>query len=77
MTSLFASGKDSHDSDFDLVPDRHVRSETKNLTMTIEDLFEALPEAVYTTDAEGRINYFNEAAADMWGVRPELGKSEF
>lgn len=45
--------------------------------MTLEDVFEALPEAVYTTDSEGRINYFNQAAADLWGVRPELGKSEF
>ena len=30
----------------------------------------------HTTDAEGRITYFNEAAAEMWGCRPELGKKE-
>lgn len=41
------------------------------------DVLEALPEAVYLTDAEGRITYYNEAAARLWGVRPELGKSEF
>jgi PAS domain S-box-containing protein len=40
-------------------------------------LLEALPAAVYTIDAEGRITYFNEAAADLWGCRPELGKSEW
>ena len=40
-------------------------------------LLAALPAAVYTTDAEGRITYFNEAAAEMWGCRPELGKKEF
>ena len=33
--------------------------------------------AVYTTDAAGRITFYNEAAAQLWGVRPELGKSEF
>jgi PAS domain S-box-containing protein len=38
-------------------------------------LLEALPAAVYTTDAEGRITFYNEAAAELWGVRPELGKS--
>lgn len=38
---------------------------------------EALPEAVYTTDAAGRITFYNSAAADMWGVEPEIGKSEF
>ncbi len=37
----------------------------------------ALPAAVYTTDAAGRITFFNEAAAEMWGCRPEIGKSEF
>jgi PAS domain S-box-containing protein len=41
------------------------------------DLLNALPAAIYTTDAAGRITYFNEAAADMWGVRPELGTTEW
>jgi PAS domain S-box-containing protein len=36
-------------------------------------LLEALPAAVYTTDAAGRITYYNEAAAELWGCRPELG----
>lgn len=35
---------------------------------------EALGVAVYTTDAEGRITYFNEAAAELWGRRPGLGE---
>ena len=35
---------------------------------------EALGVAVYTTDANGRITYFNEAAAQLWGRRPELGE---
>ena len=38
-------------------------------------LVDALPAAVYTTDAAGRITYYNEAAAELWGYRPELGKS--
>jgi PAS domain S-box-containing protein len=40
-------------------------------------LLQALPAAVYTTDAEGRITFYNEAAVALWGCRPELGKSEF
>src|SRR6476659_9383660 len=35
---------------------------------------EALGVAVYTTDADGEITYFNEAAAELWGRRPELGE---
>lgn len=41
------------------------------------ELVSALPAAVYTTDAAGRITYFNEAAAALWGCRPELGKNEW
>lgn len=37
------------------------------------DLLNALPVAVYTTDAVGRITYYNEAAAELWGQRPALG----
>jgi PAS domain S-box-containing protein len=40
-------------------------------------LLHALPTAVYTTDAAGHITFYNDAAAELWGVRPELGKSEF
>ncbi|MEX2136969.1 MAG: ATP-binding protein [Chloroflexota bacterium] len=30
--------------------------------------------AVYTTDADGGITYFNEAAVALWGRRPDLGE---
>jgi PAS domain S-box-containing protein len=42
-----------------------------------QELLRALPVAVYTTDADGRITSFNDAAVDLWGCRPELGKSEY
>jgi len=35
---------------------------------------QALPVAVYTTDKQGRITFFNEPAADLWGHRPVIGK---
>ncbi len=41
--------------------------------MDTERLLEALPVAVYTTDAEGSITFYNQAAAEFWGYRPELG----
>ncbi|WP_296709530.1 PAS domain S-box protein [Rhodoblastus sp.] len=40
-------------------------------------LLEALSEAVYATDAKGRITFFNGTAAQMWGVAPDLGTREF
>lgn len=50
-------------------PDGHGRNS--------EELLQALPVAVYTTDAAGHITFYNATAAELWGVRPELGKSEF
>jgi PAS domain S-box-containing protein len=41
------------------------------------ELLDALPSAVYTTDADGRLTYFNEAAIELWGYRPELGTQEW
>ena len=35
---------------------------------------EALGVAVYTTDAAGRITFFNQAAVEFWGRRPEIGE---
>ncbi|NYF33507.1 PAS domain S-box protein [Sphingopyxis sp. JAI108] len=43
----------------------------------LESVLQALPAAIYTTDLDGRITFFNEAAAELWGVRPELHRSEF
>jgi len=42
-----------------------------------QDVLEALPVAVCTTDAEGLITFYNAAAAALWGYRPELGSSRW
>jgi PAS domain S-box-containing protein len=41
------------------------------------DLLEALPLAIYTTDAEGNITFYNQAAAELWGCRPEIGTDKW
>lgn len=41
------------------------------------ELLQALPVAVYTTDAKGRITFFNDAAAELWGRKPEIGTEEW
>lgn len=38
-----------------------------------QDALSALALPVYTTDLEGRITFFNDAAAQFWGRSPELG----
>jgi PAS domain S-box-containing protein len=37
-------------------------------------LVHGLPTAIYTTDADGYITLYNEAAEILWGRKPELGK---
>lgn len=41
------------------------------------DLLQALPIAVYTTDSAGVLTAYNDAAANLWGVRPQLGTSRW
>ena len=40
----------------------------------VQAVLDALGVAVYTTDARGRITFFNEAAVALWGRRPEMGE---
>jgi PAS domain S-box-containing protein len=42
-----------------------------------QDILAALPMAVYTTDAEGRITSYNDAAAALWGRRPVIGEDRW
>jgi PAS domain-containing protein len=37
------------------------------------ELLDALPAAIYTTDAAGRVTFFNQAAVEFSGRTPELG----
>jgi PAS domain S-box-containing protein len=39
-----------------------------------EQLIYSLPSAIYTTDAAGYVKIFNQAAVDLWGRAPEIGK---
>ena len=41
------------------------------------ELVEALPAAIYTTDANGRITFFNHAAVKLWGYAPQLGTDQW
>ena len=41
------------------------------------ELLDALPVAVYTTDTDGLITYYNQAAAELWGRHPQLGSDRW
>ena len=58
----------------DAVANRLAASSWATAESGYRQLLEALGVAVYTTDADGRVTYFNDAAAAFWGRRPELGE---
>ncbi|HVA16451.1 MAG TPA: PAS domain S-box protein, partial [Candidatus Dormibacteraeota bacterium] len=41
------------------------------------EMIDALPAAIYTTDAEGRLTHFNPAAVHLSGHTPELGTDQW
>ena len=43
----------------------------------VRELIDALPAAIYVTDAEGRITMFNQAAVEFSGRVPELGEDSW
>jgi PAS domain-containing protein len=54
-----------------------VTADQKSAETRYADLLAALPFAVYTTDATGRITFYNEAAVALWGRRPVLGRDRW
>ncbi|UPJ53254.1 PAS domain S-box protein [Bradyrhizobium sp. 200] len=53
--------------------ERKLRESEQRLT----ELFAAIPAAIYTTDAQGKITYFNQAAVEFSGRTPALGSDEW
>jgi PAS domain S-box-containing protein len=43
----------------------------------LQELLEALPAAVYTTDAEGTITFYNQACVSMAGRTPRIGEDKW
>ncbi|MGH1569500.1 PAS domain-containing protein [Methylobacterium sp. P31] len=61
------------DDEFEFVgPDRGWNYEPSRA-----EVFREFTSPVYTTDADGWLTYYNEAAADLWGYHPELGKTRW
>lgn len=38
------------------------------------DILDSLPAAIYLCDSDGYLTFYNEAAVNLWGRKPELGK---
>lgn len=56
----------------------HTRREpvTNGRGVPLGQLIALMPAAVYTCDAQGRLTFFNQQAAELWGREPPLGDEQ-
>ncbi len=57
--------------------EREAHQEAERLSQAFRAMIDALPAAIYTTDAEGRLTHFNPAAVKLSGRVPELGTDQW
>jgi PAS domain S-box-containing protein len=53
------------------------REELREKDEQMRQVLDALPAAIYTTDRDGLITYYNRAAVEFAGREPELGKDQW
>ncbi len=58
----------------DITERKRAQEAQRDSELRIKRLLALMPAGVYTCDDQGRINYFNERAAELWGRRPRLGE---
>ena len=61
----------------DISERKRAEAKLKESQHQLEELLSAIPAAIYTTDADGKLTYFNEAAVELSGRRPVLGSDQW
>ena len=61
----------------DITERKRVEEDLRKHERALRDLLGALPAAIFTADPEGRLTYYNQGAAELWGSEPELGKDRW
>ncbi len=61
----------------DITDRKQAEARLQESEQRLKDLLSAVPAAIYTTDAEGKVTYYNEAAAELAGRKPTLGSDEW
>ena len=61
----------------DITDRKHAEAKLRDSERRLQELLAAIPAAIYTTDAGGRITYYNEAAVALAGRTPTIGTDEW
>lgn len=62
---------------FDVTQTKEAEERVRWGEQRFREVLEAMPVAIYTTDADGRVTFFNRAAVDFAGRTPQLGSDEW
>jgi PAS domain S-box-containing protein len=78
-SARFENGKFVHSRCFtrDVTERKQINDALQASERRLQEIIRALPAAIYTTDAEGRITMFNQAAVEFSGRVPELGSDSW
>jgi PAS domain S-box-containing protein len=52
-------------------------AKVRNSERQLQELIAAIPAAIYTTDAQGKITFFNQAAVELAGRPPTIGSDDW
>jgi PAS domain S-box-containing protein len=61
----------------DITERKEVEAKLHDSERRLKELLAAIPAAIYTTDVQGKITYYNEAAVALAGRTPTLGSDEW
>jgi PAS domain S-box-containing protein len=78
-SGLFENGKFVHTRCFtvDVTEKKTLETALRESERRLRETIDALPAAIYTTDARGRLTHFNKAAVEFAGRVPQLGSDEW
>ena len=61
----------------DISEHREAQAKLQDNERQLRELLAAIPAAIYTTDAQGKITYFNDKAVELAGRTPTIGSDEW
>jgi PAS domain S-box-containing protein len=61
----------------DITERKEAEARLRESEQQLKDLLAAIPAAIYTTDAQGRVTYFNDKAVELAGRVPVIGSDEW
>jgi PAS domain S-box-containing protein len=56
---------------------KQAEAKLRDSEQQLKEILAAIPAAIYTTDAQGKITYYNEAAVELAGRTPTIGSDEW